>query len=306
MTRDRDGVWQVDGRAVVEGRHVRVRGAGVRPVDRPGGDQRRHRPVLGGADHRLDPLRLADLADPVARAGRLGPAAQAGRDPRRGRPRLRAARPGLLDRRRDGAGRPSRHVPRRSPTPAATACAHLRALAVRRASPTCTCCRRSTSPRCRRTGPPSRPPACDLPSFPPDSEEQQACVEPVRPTDGFNWGYDPWHYTTPGGLVRGRSRRRRAHPRVPRDGRRRQRRRPARRDGRRLQPHHRVRPGRRSRCSTGSSPATTTGSPRPVSMETSTCCANTATEHRDDGKADGRLAWSPGPASTRSTASAST
>ena len=42
-------------------------------------------------------------------------------------------------------------------------------------------------------------PACDLPSFPPDSEEQQACVEPVRPTDGFNWGYDPWHYTTPEG-----------------------------------------------------------------------------------------------------------
>jgi pullulanase-type alpha-1,6-glucosidase len=42
-------------------------------------------------------------------------------------------------------------------------------------------------------------PACDLESFPPDSEQQQACVEPVRPTDGFNWGYDPWHYTTPEG-----------------------------------------------------------------------------------------------------------
>ena len=42
-------------------------------------------------------------------------------------------------------------------------------------------------------------PACDLASFPPDSEEQQACVEPVRPTDGFNWGYDPWHYTAPEG-----------------------------------------------------------------------------------------------------------
>ncbi|MEV4624580.1 pullulanase-type alpha-1,6-glucosidase [Asanoa sp. NPDC049573] len=42
-------------------------------------------------------------------------------------------------------------------------------------------------------------PACDLASLPPASEAQQACVEPVRPTDGFNWGYDPWHYTTPEG-----------------------------------------------------------------------------------------------------------
>ncbi|WP_344387633.1 pullulanase-type alpha-1,6-glucosidase [Asanoa iriomotensis] len=42
-------------------------------------------------------------------------------------------------------------------------------------------------------------PGCDLASLPPASEEQQACVEPVRATDGFNWGYDPWHYTTPEG-----------------------------------------------------------------------------------------------------------
>jgi pullulanase-type alpha-1,6-glucosidase len=42
-------------------------------------------------------------------------------------------------------------------------------------------------------------PQCDLPSFPPASEAQQACLEPVRDTDGFNWGYDPLHYTTPEG-----------------------------------------------------------------------------------------------------------
>jgi len=42
-------------------------------------------------------------------------------------------------------------------------------------------------------------PACDLRAFPPDSEQQQECIAPVRPTDGFNWGYDPWHYTTPEG-----------------------------------------------------------------------------------------------------------
>ena len=42
-------------------------------------------------------------------------------------------------------------------------------------------------------------PACDLPSLPPDSEAQQACITPVRDLDGFNWGYDPLHYTTPEG-----------------------------------------------------------------------------------------------------------
>jgi pullulanase-type alpha-1,6-glucosidase len=42
-------------------------------------------------------------------------------------------------------------------------------------------------------------PGCDLAALPPASEAQQECVEPVRPTDGFNWGYDPWHYTTPEG-----------------------------------------------------------------------------------------------------------
>jgi pullulanase-type alpha-1,6-glucosidase len=42
-------------------------------------------------------------------------------------------------------------------------------------------------------------PACDLRSLPADSPEQQACVMAVAPEDGFNWGYDPWHYTVPEG-----------------------------------------------------------------------------------------------------------
>jgi pullulanase-type alpha-1,6-glucosidase len=42
-------------------------------------------------------------------------------------------------------------------------------------------------------------PAGDLSSFPPDSEEQQARVTAVADQDPFNWGYDPWHYTTPEG-----------------------------------------------------------------------------------------------------------
>jgi pullulanase-type alpha-1,6-glucosidase len=42
-------------------------------------------------------------------------------------------------------------------------------------------------------------PACDLPAFPPDSEQQQACTTAVAARDGFNWGYDPLHYTAPEG-----------------------------------------------------------------------------------------------------------
>ncbi|GAA4962821.1 pullulanase-type alpha-1,6-glucosidase [Actinoplanes utahensis] len=42
-------------------------------------------------------------------------------------------------------------------------------------------------------------PACDLTAFPPDSPEQQRAVMAVADTDGFNWGYDPWHWTTPDG-----------------------------------------------------------------------------------------------------------
>jgi pullulanase-type alpha-1,6-glucosidase len=42
-------------------------------------------------------------------------------------------------------------------------------------------------------------PAGDLASYPPDSEQQQAAVMAVADRDGFNWGYDPWHYTVPEG-----------------------------------------------------------------------------------------------------------
>ena len=42
-------------------------------------------------------------------------------------------------------------------------------------------------------------PQCDLPSLPPDSDQQQACVGAAAGSDGYNWGYDPWHYSTPDG-----------------------------------------------------------------------------------------------------------
>ncbi len=38
-----------------------------------------------------------------------------------------------------------------------------------------------------------------LAMYPPDSEEQQAAIAAVKDQDGFNWGYDPWHYTVPEG-----------------------------------------------------------------------------------------------------------
>jgi len=42
-------------------------------------------------------------------------------------------------------------------------------------------------------------PAGDLSSFPPASEEQQKRVMAVADQDGFNWGYDPWHFLAPEG-----------------------------------------------------------------------------------------------------------
>lgn len=39
----------------------------------------------------------------------------------------------------------------------------------------------------------------DLSAFPPNSEQQQAAVEAVKETDAYNWGYDPFHYTVPEG-----------------------------------------------------------------------------------------------------------
>ena len=42
-------------------------------------------------------------------------------------------------------------------------------------------------------------PDCDLASYAPDSEQQQACVTAVADADAFNWGYDPWHWMAPEG-----------------------------------------------------------------------------------------------------------
>lgn len=38
-----------------------------------------------------------------------------------------------------------------------------------------------------------------LASFPPDSDQQQALINSTRDLDGFNWGYDPYHFDVPEG-----------------------------------------------------------------------------------------------------------
>lgn len=38
-----------------------------------------------------------------------------------------------------------------------------------------------------------------LKTYPPDSDQQSIAVSAITGTDGFNWGYDPLHYTTPDG-----------------------------------------------------------------------------------------------------------
>jgi pullulanase len=42
-------------------------------------------------------------------------------------------------------------------------------------------------------------PAGDLSLLAPDSDQQQVAVTAVKDKDGFNWGYDPYHYTVPEG-----------------------------------------------------------------------------------------------------------
>jgi pullulanase-type alpha-1,6-glucosidase len=42
-------------------------------------------------------------------------------------------------------------------------------------------------------------PPCDLAAMAPDSSQQQECIGLIADRDGYNWGYDPWHYNVPEG-----------------------------------------------------------------------------------------------------------
>ena len=109
---------------------------------------------------------------------------------------LRAPRARLLDQRRDGARSSSRHVP------------GLHRSRKRRDAPPSSAGpigpeHRAPAPGERHRharGAASRAAGAELRlREPPDSEEQQACVTAIAGEDGFNWGYDPLHYTTPEG-----------------------------------------------------------------------------------------------------------
>ena len=43
------------------------------------------------------------------------------------------------------------------------------------------------------------PDFAELATYPSDSDQQQAIIAATNDLDGFNWGYDPFHYTTPEG-----------------------------------------------------------------------------------------------------------
>jgi pullulanase-type alpha-1,6-glucosidase len=136
-------------------------------------------------------------------------------------------------------------------------------------------------------------PQCDLRSFPPDSPLQQECVAKVAATDGFNWGYDPLHYTTPEGSYA-----------TDTDG-------PARTREFRAMVQGINRAGLRvimdvvynHTPAAGQDPKSVLDrivpgyyqrlNPDTGAVETSTCCSNTATEHRMMGKLllDSVLTW---------------
>jgi pullulanase len=107
---------------------------------------------------------------------------------------LRTARARFLDRRRCqraesriAASTWPSPMPQRRHAPPARAGA-------RPASPMSTCCRCSTSPRAR-----IRLRDADDPAAAPDSDAQQAAVMAVAAKDCFNWGYDPFHFNAPEG-----------------------------------------------------------------------------------------------------------
>ena len=131
-------------------------------------------------------------------------------------------------------------------------------------------------------------PDCDLAAMAPDSEEQQDCIDAVRGEDGFNWGYDPLHYTAPEG----------SYATDPEGARRTV-------EFRRMVQglhgiglrvvmdvvyNHTAAPGQAANSVLDRIvPGYYQRLDATGAVESSTCCSNTATEHADDGEADDRL-----------------
>ena len=211
------------------GRSPVRRVAGSAPTPIRGRGLRRPRPVQVETNVVTDPYSREPLANStksqvvvlddadLAPDGLVVGAPGRRRRPARGPQPLRAARARLLDQRRDRAGGGARHLPGVHAVRLGRHDAPARARRGR-ASPRCTCCRRSTSPRSRRTAPQQAVPD-DLGRCRAGLDRAAGRASPrSRAQDGFNWGYDPLHYTTPEGSYatdpEGTTRIRR----VPRDG----------------------------------------------------------------------------------------
>jgi pullulanase-type alpha-1,6-glucosidase len=135
-----------------------------------------------------------------------------------------------------------------------------------------------------------------LAALPADSAEQQTQVMATAGRDGFNWGYDPLHYNVPEGSYSTDADGSRRILEYPRDGAVAQPERPARGHGRGLQPHE-LRPGQNPNSILDK---LVPGYYHRLNGDgvvlNESCCADTATENADDGKAHGRLGRAVGEA----------
>ena len=193
----RPGRRHVERRRRLGRRRVPLVGRGLRADHGRDRDQLGHRPVLGRAHDELGSHRDREPRRRLAEARAVGRDARAHRGAP-GRPRdLRAARARLLDRRRDRAGRGAGHLPSLH----ARLGGHGAAAASSRrpASTPCTCCRRSTSRPSRRTAQRRRPPRATWPRSVRHRPSSRPASTSIRDLDGFNWGYDPFHFQAPEG-----------------------------------------------------------------------------------------------------------
>ncbi len=224
-----------------------VRRRGVRAVGGRGGAQRRHRPVLAVAVDELGALADRRPRRPRARPRRVGRRGEA-RARRAGGPvDLRAARPRLLDLRRDRAGRAARHVRRlhRRRQRRHGAPRRARRCRARRRAPAAGV--RLRHRRGGRRGPPGAGPGRAR-----SGRARLGGAATARRGDPrrgrLQLGLRPVALHRARGQLLDRSRRPDAHRRVPRHGRGTQRDRAAGDHGRRLQPHDGGRSGREVRA----------------------------------------------------------
>nr|WP_284289778.1 hypothetical protein [Angustibacter aerolatus] len=181
----------------VAGRAVPVRPAGLRTHDAEGRAQPGHRPVLGRTDHEQHPIGRRRPRRPVDPAVAVAQHAVAEAWP------VPSTRRSTSLHVRDFSIGDSTVPKAHRGTYLAFADAgngtkHLRALAEAGLNTV------HLLPTFDITSVPERrsqqqTPDCDLAALPPASDQQQACVTAVAAQDGYNWGYDPYHWMAPEG-----------------------------------------------------------------------------------------------------------